>query len=156
MRRPFGSAEGHLLPCDGSNGHGRRTERRRMGGIVPRRVHVDIHQGCYVRRTQERCDGRKRDPPMDLQLILATIIESVSWVTEDSLCDHEWITETKVTMKDNVILEAVHYVIEVSCPLQWALLRVFSTDNPQPQVREQRDKSGQIQGHSQQCNRVNM
>ena len=28
-------------------------KRRRMGGIVPRRVHVDLHQGCFVRRTQE-------------------------------------------------------------------------------------------------------
>ena len=42
------------------------------------------------------CDGRKRDPPFNLQPILASIIEGVSWVTEDSsLCDHEWITETK-------------------------------------------------------------
>ena len=40
------------------------------------------------------CDGRKRDPPLDLQPILAIIVESVSWVTEDSLWDHEWITET--------------------------------------------------------------
>ena len=38
------------------------------------------------------CDGRNRDPPLDLQLILAIIMESVSWVTEDSLWDHEWIT----------------------------------------------------------------
>ena len=35
-----------------SNGQGRRMERRRMGGTVPRRVHVDKHQGCCVRRTQ--------------------------------------------------------------------------------------------------------
>ena len=33
---------------------------------------------------------------------------------------------------------------------------VFSTDKPQPHVREQRDKSGKIQGHNQQCNRVNV
>ena len=59
------------------------------------------------------CDGRKKDPPLDLQPILATIIESVSWVTEDSLLDHEWITETKVTMRENPILEARHYDIEV-------------------------------------------
>ena len=26
------------------------------------------------------CDGRKRDPPLDMQTILAIIIESVSWV----------------------------------------------------------------------------
>ena len=49
-----GSAEGHFLLCDGSNGQGRRMERRRMGGVLPRCVHVDFHQGCFVRRTQER------------------------------------------------------------------------------------------------------
>ena len=68
------------------------------------------------------CDGRKRDPPLDLQPFLATIIESVSWVTEDSLWDHDWITETKVTMKENLFLEALHYDIEVPCPLQGVLL----------------------------------
>ena len=68
------------------------------------------------------CDGRKRDPPLDLQPILAIIIESVSWVTEELLWDHEWITETKVAMKEKLILEALHHDIEVPCPLQWALL----------------------------------
>ena len=41
------------------------------------------------------CDGRKRDPPSDLQPLLTIPVESVNWVTEDSLWDHEWITETK-------------------------------------------------------------
>ena len=44
------------------------------------------------------------------------------WVTEDSQWDHEWTTVTKVTVKENFILEALHYDIDVSCPLQWALL----------------------------------
>ena len=64
------------------------------------------------------CDGRKRVPPVDVQTILAIIIASASWVTEDFLWDHEWITETKVTMKENLILEALHYDIEVPCPFQ--------------------------------------
>ena len=68
------------------------------------------------------CDGRKREPPLDLQSILAIIEESVSWVTEDSLCDHEWITETKVATKENLILEALHCDIDVPCLLQLALL----------------------------------
>ena len=68
--------------------------------------------------TKALCDGRKRDPPLDLEFILAVIVESVSWVTEDSQWDHEWITETKVTMKENLILEALHYNIEVPCPHQ--------------------------------------
>ena len=28
------------------------------------------------------CDGRKRDPPLDLQPILAIIVECANWVTE--------------------------------------------------------------------------
>ena len=75
------------------------------------------------------CDGRKRDPPLDLQPILATIMESVRWVTEDSLWDHEWITETKVTMKENLILDTLHHDIEVPCPLQLALLRFSAPTN---------------------------
>ena len=71
------------------------------------------------------CDGRKRDPPLYWQPVLSITVESVCWVTEDSLWDHEWITETKVTMKENLILDALHYDIEVPCPLQWAL-RWFS------------------------------
>ena len=90
-------------------------ERRKLGGIVPRRVHVDKNQGCSVRWLQKK-------PALDVQTILAFIIESVSWVTEDFLWDHEWITETKVTMKRNLILEALHHDIDVPCPLPWSLL----------------------------------
>ena len=67
-------------------------KRRKMGGNVPPQVRVDKTKAAL-------CDGRRRNPPLDMQTILADIIESVSWVTEDFLWDHEWITETKVTMK---------------------------------------------------------
>ena len=49
-------------------------------------------------------------------------MESVSWVTEDFLWEHEWITETNVTSKENVIMEALNYDIDVPCPLQWGLV----------------------------------
>ena len=68
------------------------------------------------------CDGRKRDPPQDLQPILGIIVESVCWVTEDLLWEHEWITKTDVTLKEDVILEALNCDIDVPCPLQWELL----------------------------------
>ena len=68
------------------------------------------------------CDGRRRDPPLELQPILGIIVESVSWVTEDFLWEEEWITETNVTLKENAILEALNYDIDVPCPLQWGLL----------------------------------
>ena len=52
--RPFAAVpKATFSKCDGSNGQGRRMERRRMGGSVLRRVHVDIHQGCSVRWTQK-------------------------------------------------------------------------------------------------------
>ena len=68
------------------------------------------------------CGGRRRDPPLDLQPTLGIIVESVSWATEDFLWEHDWITETKFTMKENLILEALNYDIDVPCPLQWGLL----------------------------------
>ena len=64
-------------------------------------------------------DGRRRDPPQDLQPIFGLLVESVSWVTEDFLWEPEWITEIKVTLKENVNLEARNYDIDVPCPLQW-------------------------------------
>ena len=35
--------------------------------------------------------------------LLGTIVENVSWVTEDSLWEHEWITATNVTVEENDI-----------------------------------------------------
>ena len=59
------------------------------------------------------CDGRRRDPPLDLESILGIIVESVNWVTEGSLWEHEWITVTNVTFKENEKLEALDYEIDV-------------------------------------------
>ena len=55
------------------------------------------------------CDGRRRDPPLDPNSVLGMIVENVTWVTEGSLWEHEWITDTNVTLKDNDILEALDY-----------------------------------------------
>ena len=79
----------------------------------------DLAASMWIYTMAALCNGRKRNPPLDMQNILAILIESVSWVTEDLQWDHERNTETKVTMKENLILEALHYDIEVSCPLQW-------------------------------------
>ena len=67
-------------------------------------------------------DGRGRDPLLDLKVILRIIMESVSWVTEDILWEHERITETNVVLKERDILEALNYDIDVPCSLQWRLL----------------------------------
>ena len=54
--------------------------------------------------------------------MLRIIMECVSWVTEDFLWEHEWVTETNVLWKENDILEALNYDIDVLCPLHWRLL----------------------------------
>ena len=77
------------------------------------------------------CDGRGRGPPLDLKPILRIIMESVSWVTEDFLWEHQWVTEINVVLKENDILEAQNYDIDVPCPLQWGPLVVLSTVEPQ-------------------------
>ena len=41
------------------------------------------------------CKGRNRNPPLDMRTNLAIIIESVSWVTEDFLWDHECFCRDK-------------------------------------------------------------
>ena len=62
------------------------------------------------------CDGRRRDPLLDLESVLGTIVARVSWVAECSLWKHEWITETNVFLKENHILEALNYEIDVIYP----------------------------------------
>ena len=74
------------------------------------------------------CDGRGR-PPQDLRQMLRIIMASVSWVTEDFLWEHEWIMETNVTLKENDILLALNYDIDVLCPLQWGLLWFSAPSN---------------------------
>ena len=43
-------------------------------------------------------------------------MESVSWVTEDCQWEREWVKETNVVLKENDILEAHIYDIDVPCP----------------------------------------
>ena len=100
------------------------------------------------------CDGRKRNPPLDLQTIQAIIIESVSWVTEDFLWDHEWITETKSHHERKPHSGGSSPRHRSAMPSSVGFVMVFSPNKPQQQVREQLNKSGQIQGHGQQCNRA--
>ena len=68
------------------------------------------------------CDGCGRGPPLDLKPLISIIMESVSCVIEDILWEHEWVTEPSVLLKENDILEALNYDIDVPCPVQWGLL----------------------------------
>ena len=86
-----------------------------MGGIEPCCVYVDFYQ-CSISKS---C---RHEPLLELFLILGIIVESVTWVTEGSLRQNGWITDTSVTLKENEILEALNYEIGVPCPLQWRLV----------------------------------
>ena len=46
------------------------------------------------------CDGRGR-PPQDLRQTLQINMECMSWVCEDFLREHEWVTETNVLWKES-------------------------------------------------------
>ena len=63
--------------------------------------------------------GVGKGPPLDLKPILTIIIKSVSWVTEDFLCENEWVTDTNVVLKGNDILEALNFDIDVPGVPQW-------------------------------------
>ena len=49
-------------------------------------------------------------------------MECVRWATEDCLWEHEWVTEPNVLWKENDMLEALDFDIDVLCPLQWGIL----------------------------------
>ena len=116
VRRPFAAVPKATFSC------AMEVMDKVEGWIEEQWVGSHLAAPMWMCNKAALCDGRKRDPPSDMQTFLVIIIESVSWVTEDSLWDHEWITKTKVTMKENHILEALRDDIEVPCPLQWALL----------------------------------
>ena len=54
------------------------------------------------------CDGRGRPP-------LQIIMECASWLREDSLWEHERMTEPNVLWKENDILEALNCGLDVLC-----------------------------------------
>ena len=67
------------------------------------------------------CDGQ--GPTQEgLRRRLSTIRESVSWVCEDALWEHEWVTELDVILEENEILEALNYDLDVPCSIQWGLV----------------------------------
>ena len=42
-------------------------------------------------------------------------MESVNLVCDGALEDHEWVSETTISMQENAILVALNYVIDVPC-----------------------------------------
>ena len=94
------------------------------------------------------CEGRKLDPPLDLQPILAIIVESVSRVIEDSVGPRMDGDEGHHERKSHSGGTSLRH--GRALPIAVGTIVALSTDKPHSQVREQRNKSGQIQGQSQQ------
>ena len=97
------------------DGQGRRMEWWRMDW--PK------FAACMRIYTKPVCNKKCRgEPSLDLDFAQPIVGESVTWVTEVCLWEHEWVMDTTVTLKENEILEALNYEIELPCPLQWGLL----------------------------------
>ena len=72
----------------------------------------------HTKAAQSAGQGRS---PEGLRQVLVIIMEYVTWVCED-LWEHEWVTEPNVLWKENEILEALKFDLDVPCLLQWGLL----------------------------------
>ena len=53
---------------------------------------------------------------------LSTIMKCVSWVFDDALKDHEWVTELSVILKENEMLAALNCDLDVPCVIRRRLL----------------------------------
>ena len=79
---------------------------------------------------------------------------TVTWVTEGALWEHEWITDTNVTLKENEMLEALDYEIDVLCPLQCGLLRFSAPTDLNRRFVNSGTKVAEFT--SQPCDRINV
>ena len=91
---------------------------------------------CMRIKTEAVCNKKCRgEPSLDLDFAQGIIGET--WVTKVCLWEHEWITDTNVILKENEVLEALNYEIEVPCPLQWGLLWFSAPTNLNHKFMEQ-------------------
>ena len=67
------------------------------------------------------CD--EHDPTHEyLKRRMLSIMESVSWVCEDALEEHEWVLPLTISLKEEEVLAELGYEIEIPCVLQWRFL----------------------------------
>ena len=53
---------------------------------------------------------------------LLSIMESVNWVCEEAMEDHEWVSELAFSLQENEVFMALNWRIDVPCMVQWRLL----------------------------------
>ena len=104
-----------VLPCYavavmdriGGLEEGRKT--RKMGWVKIRSEHVDLHESCCVKIFKSR-----------------SIMEAVSWVCDDALYEHVWVSEHTISLQEAKVVEALQYDFEIPCTAQWGVLGFFA------------------------------
>ena len=60
------------------------------------------------------CDGHDSTQEYSRRSLIS-IMESVSWVCDDALEDHEWVSEITTSMQENEVLVVLNYEKDVPC-----------------------------------------
>ena len=55
---------------------------------------------------------------------MLSILESVHWVCEDALEEHEWVSPLTISLieEEEVLLAELDYEIDIPCVVQWRFL----------------------------------
>ena len=64
-------------------------------------------------------------------------MESVSWDCEDALRDHQWVTQLNVILKENEILAALNYDLNMPSVIQWRTVVILVAFASQSKIHEQ-------------------
>ena len=61
-------------------------------------------------------------------LKFSSIMEAVSWVCDDALDDHVWVSELTISCQERKVLKTLQYDLANLCIVQWSMLW-FSAPN---------------------------
>ena len=67
------------------------------------------------------CDGQETTQDF-LKRKMLSMMESVNWVCEEVLEEHEWVSMLTISSKEEEVLRELNYEIDVPCVVQWRFL----------------------------------
>ena len=67
------------------------------------------------------CDGQETTQNF-LKRRMLSIVESVNWVCEEILEEHEWVSPLTISLTEEEVLRELDYEVEVLCVVQWGFL----------------------------------
>ena len=67
------------------------------------------------------CDGQETTQNFFKRKMMS-IMESVNWVCEEVLEEHEWVSQLNISLKQEEVLRELDYEIDVPCVVQWGFL----------------------------------